>query len=36
LGAEQGMGLDWFPSGHGLRNSRRVLHEFLGLLLISR
>jgi uncharacterized SAM-binding protein YcdF (DUF218 family) len=36
LGTEQSMGLDWFPSGHGLRNSRRVLHEFVGLLLISR
>ena len=31
LGAEQGMGLDWFPSGQGMRNNRRVLHEILGL-----
>lgn len=31
LEAEQTMGLDWFPSGQGLRNSRRVLHEILGL-----
>jgi uncharacterized SAM-binding protein YcdF (DUF218 family) len=25
------MGLDWFPSAVGLRNSRRVLHEILGM-----
>jgi uncharacterized SAM-binding protein YcdF (DUF218 family) len=31
LGAENGMGLDWFPSGQGLRNTRRVMHEILGL-----
>ena len=31
LGAENGMGHDWFPSGQGLRNTRRVLHEILGL-----
>ncbi len=36
LGSDQGMGLDWFPSAQGLRNSRRVLHEILGLWLISR
>jgi uncharacterized SAM-binding protein YcdF (DUF218 family) len=31
LEPELGMGLDWFPSGQGLRNTRRVLHEWLGL-----
>jgi uncharacterized SAM-binding protein YcdF (DUF218 family) len=29
--SEHGRGLDWFPSGHGLRNTRRVLHEIVGL-----
>jgi uncharacterized SAM-binding protein YcdF (DUF218 family) len=29
--SEQGKGLDWFPSGSGLRNTRRVLHEIVGL-----
>lgn len=29
--SEHGQGLDWFPSGSGLRNSRRILHEILGL-----
>ncbi len=28
---DQAMGLDWFPSGQGLRNTRRVFHEILGL-----
>ncbi len=31
LESEQSMGLDWFPSGHGLRHTRQVLHEVLGL-----
>ncbi len=32
--SDQGMGLDWFPSGHGLRNTRRVMHEILGLAML--
>jgi uncharacterized SAM-binding protein YcdF (DUF218 family) len=36
LVAEYGMGLDWFPSGKGLRNTRRVLHEILGLFIQRR
>ena len=35
LGAENGIGLDWFPSGQGLRNTRRVLHEILGLAVLK-
>ncbi len=31
LEPEQSMGLDWFPSGRGLRHTRQVLHEILGL-----
>ncbi len=31
LQSEQGMGLDWFPSGRGLRNTRLVLHELAGM-----
>ncbi len=31
-----GMGLDWFPSGEGLRNTRRVTHEILGLFMQRR
>jgi uncharacterized SAM-binding protein YcdF (DUF218 family) len=34
--ADQGMGLDWFPSGHGLRNTRRVMHEILGMAMLRR
>jgi uncharacterized SAM-binding protein YcdF (DUF218 family) len=34
--ADQGMGLDWFPSGHGLLNTRRVMHEILGLAMLRR
>lgn len=34
--ADHGMGLDWFPSGTGLRNSRRVMHEILGLAMLRR
>lgn len=34
--ADQGMGLDWFPSGQGLRNTRRVMHEILGLAMQRR
>ncbi len=34
--ADQAMGLDWFPSGHGLRNTRRVMHEVLGLFIQRR
>jgi uncharacterized SAM-binding protein YcdF (DUF218 family) len=33
---EQAMGLDWFPSGTGLRRTRQVLHELLGLALIPK
>jgi uncharacterized SAM-binding protein YcdF (DUF218 family) len=33
---EGGMGLDWFPSGQGLRNTRRVMHEILGLFIQRR
>ncbi len=29
--ADQAMGLDWFPSGKGARDNRRVMHEILGL-----
>lgn len=36
LEPELGMGLDWFPSGQGLRNTRRVVHEWLGLLVQRR
>ncbi|TAG24547.1 MAG: YdcF family protein [Burkholderiales bacterium] len=36
LEAENGMGLDWFPSGTGLRNTRRVMHEILGLAMLRR
>jgi uncharacterized SAM-binding protein YcdF (DUF218 family) len=34
--SEQGRGLDWLPSGQGLRNTRRVLHEILGLFVQRR
>jgi uncharacterized SAM-binding protein YcdF (DUF218 family) len=34
--SEQGIGLDWLPSGQGLRNTRRVLHEILGLFIQRR
>ncbi len=30
------MGLDWFPSADGLRNTRRVMHEILGMALLRR
>lgn len=36
LEKEQAMGLDWLPSGHGLRNTRRVIHEILGLAILRR
>jgi uncharacterized SAM-binding protein YcdF (DUF218 family) len=36
LEAEQSMGLDWFPSGHGLRHTRQVLHELLGMFMQRR
>jgi uncharacterized SAM-binding protein YcdF (DUF218 family) len=36
LGAETALGLDWFPSGQGLRNTRRVMHEILGLAIQRR
>lgn len=36
LESEQAMGLDWFPSGAGLRNTRRVMHEILGLFIQRR
>jgi uncharacterized SAM-binding protein YcdF (DUF218 family) len=36
IGAQYGMGLDWFASAQGLLHSRRVLHEILGLLLVGR
>ncbi|MBS7807540.1 YdcF family protein [Variovorax sp. PCZ-1] len=36
LQSEQGLGLDWFPSGHGLRNTRRVMHEILGMAILRR
>jgi uncharacterized SAM-binding protein YcdF (DUF218 family) len=36
LEAEQSRGLDWFPSAQGLRNTRRVLHEILGLAILQR
>jgi uncharacterized SAM-binding protein YcdF (DUF218 family) len=34
--ADQAMGLDWFPSGKGARDNRRVMHEILGLLIQRR
>lgn len=34
--ADQAMGLDWFPSGKGLRDNRRVMHEILGLFIQRR
>jgi uncharacterized SAM-binding protein YcdF (DUF218 family) len=36
LESDQSMGLDWFPSGRGLRNTRNVLHELLGLALLPK
>lgn len=36
LEPEQAMYLDWFPSAQGLRNTRRVLHEMLGLAILKR
>jgi uncharacterized SAM-binding protein YcdF (DUF218 family) len=36
LESEEGMGLDWFPSGKGMRNTRRVMHEILGLFIQRR
>ncbi|NJS36079.1 MAG: YdcF family protein [Brachymonas sp.] len=36
LEQDAGLGLDWFPSGSGLRRTRQVLHELLGLALIPR
>ncbi len=36
LERDQAMGLDWFPSGMGLRRTRQVLHELLGLALIPK
>ncbi len=36
LEPEQAMWLDWFPSGRGLRNTRQVLHEILGLFVQRR
>jgi uncharacterized SAM-binding protein YcdF (DUF218 family) len=33
---EQMQGLDWVPSAHGLRNTRRILHEILGLAILRR
>jgi uncharacterized SAM-binding protein YcdF (DUF218 family) len=36
LEPEGGMGLDWFPSGQGLRNNRHVLHELLGMFVQRR
>jgi uncharacterized SAM-binding protein YcdF (DUF218 family) len=34
--ADQAMGLDWFPSGKGARDNRRVMHEILGLFIQRR
>jgi uncharacterized SAM-binding protein YcdF (DUF218 family) len=36
LEPEGGMGLDWFPSGQGLRHTRQVLHEILGMFIQRR
>jgi uncharacterized SAM-binding protein YcdF (DUF218 family) len=36
LEAEQGMGLDWFPSGRGARHVRQVAHEILGLAMMEK
>jgi uncharacterized SAM-binding protein YcdF (DUF218 family) len=36
LEPEESMGLDWFPSAKGLRNTRRVFHEILGLFIQRR
>jgi uncharacterized SAM-binding protein YcdF (DUF218 family) len=36
LEPEQSMGLDWFPSGRGLRHTRQVLHEILGLAVMPK
>ncbi len=36
LERDQAMGLDWFPSGTGLRRTRQVLHELLGLAMIAQ
>jgi uncharacterized SAM-binding protein YcdF (DUF218 family) len=36
LEPEQSMGLDWFPSGRGLRNVRMVTHEILGLAMMPK
>jgi uncharacterized SAM-binding protein YcdF (DUF218 family) len=36
LEAEQSFGLDWFPSGRGLRHTRQVLHEILGIAVLER
>jgi uncharacterized SAM-binding protein YcdF (DUF218 family) len=36
LESENSTSLDWFPSGTGLRNTRRVMHEILGLAMLRR
>lgn len=36
LEPENGMGLDWFPSGQGLRHTRQVFHELLGMFMQRR
>ena len=36
IGPDQAMGLDWFPSGKGARDNRRVMHEILGLFIQRR
>jgi uncharacterized SAM-binding protein YcdF (DUF218 family) len=36
LELEGSVGLDWFPSGNGLRRTRQVLHELLGLALLPK
>lgn len=36
LEPEQSMGLDWFPSGQGLRHTRQVMHEILGMFIQRR
>lgn len=36
ISPDQAMGLDWFPSGKGARDNRRVMHEILGLFIQRR
>jgi uncharacterized SAM-binding protein YcdF (DUF218 family) len=36
LETESAMGLDWFPSATGLRRTRQILHELLGMAVMDR